>query len=164
MTTEKPFLDIYSILKYLPHRYPFLLVDRVLECKPGESVRAIKNVTFNEPFFTGHFPERPVMPGVMILEALAQTAGILTYATLRKVPNAGTRFYFAGIDNCRFRRPVVPGDQLILTSRVERNLKGIWKLSTSALVGEAEAVSADMMLFPDADNATPLDPAPVDPA
>jgi 3-hydroxyacyl-[acyl-carrier-protein] dehydratase len=154
-------MDIYSILKYLPHRYPFLLVDRVLECKVGESIRAIKNVTFNEPFFTGHFPERPVMPGVMILEALAQTAGILTYATLRKVPNPGTRFYFAGIDNCRFRRPVVPGDQLILTSRVERNMKGIWKLSTAALVGDAEAVSADMMLFPDADNATPLDPAPV---
>ena len=161
MTTETPFMDIYSILKYLPHRYPFLLVDRVLECKVGESIRAIKNVTFNEPFFTGHFPERPVMPGVMILEALAQTAGILTYATLRKVPNPGTRFYFAGIDNCRFRRPVVPGDQLILTSRVERNMKGIWKLSTAALVGDAEAVSADMMLFPDADNATPLEPAPV---
>jgi 3-hydroxyacyl-[acyl-carrier-protein] dehydratase len=152
-------MDIYSILKYLPHRYPFLLVDRVLECKVGESIRAIKNVSFNEPFFTGHFPERPVMPGVMILEALAQTAGILTYATLRKVPNPGTRFYFAGIDNCRFRRPVVPGDQLILTSRVERNMKGIWKLSTVALVEDAEAVSADMLLFPDADNATPLDPA-----
>ncbi len=139
MTTETPFMDIYSILKYLPHRYPFLLVDRVLECKVGESIRAIKNVTFNEPFFTGHFPERPVMPGVMILEALAQTAGILTYATLRKVPNAGTRFYFAGIDNCRFRRPVVPGDQLILTSRVERNMKGIWKLSTAALVGRCRS-------------------------
>jgi 3-hydroxyacyl-[acyl-carrier-protein] dehydratase len=164
MTTETPFMDIYSILKYLPHRYPFLLVDRVLECKVGESIRAIKNVTFNEPFFTGHFPERPVMPGVMILEALAQTAGILTYATLRKVPNPGTRFYFAGIDNCRFRRPVVPGDQLILTSRVERNMKGIWKLSTAALVGDAEAVSADMMLFPDAENATPLDAAPAVPA
>jgi len=158
MTTEKPFLDIYSILKYLPHRYPFLLVDKVFECKVGESIRAIKNVTFNEPFFTGHFPERPVMPGVMILEALAQTAGILTYATLRKVPNEGTRFYFAGIDNCRFRRPVVPGDQLILTARVVRNMKGIWKLSTSALVDDTEAVCADMMLFPDAENATPLDP------
>jgi 3-hydroxyacyl-[acyl-carrier-protein] dehydratase len=164
MTTETPFMDIYSILKYLPHRYPFLLVDRVLECKVGENIRAIKNVTFNEPFFTGHFPERPVMPGVMILEALAQTAGILTYATLRKVPNPGTRFYFAGIDNCRFRRPVVPGDQLILTSRVERNMKGIWKLSTVALVGDAEAVSADMLLFPDAENATPLDAAPAVPA
>jgi len=158
-TTDKPFLDIYAILKYLPHRYPFLLVDRVLECKSGESIRAVKNVTFNEPFFTGHFPERPVMPGVMILEALAQTAGILTYNTLRKVPNANTRFYFAGIDGCRFRRPVEPGDQLILTAKVGRNMKGIWKLSTAAYVGEAEAASAEMMLFPDADNATPFDPA-----
>jgi 3-hydroxyacyl-[acyl-carrier-protein] dehydratase len=159
MTADKPYLDIYAILKYLPHRYPFLLVDRVLECKSGESIRAVKNVTFNEPFFTGHFPERPVMPGVMILEALAQTAGILTYNTLRKIPNANTRFYFAGIDGCRFRRPVEPGDQLILTAKVGRNMKGIWKLSTAAYVGEAEAASAEMMLFPDADNATPLDPA-----
>jgi 3-hydroxyacyl-[acyl-carrier-protein] dehydratase len=159
MTTEAPFMDIQAILDSLPHRYPFLLVDRVLECKAGESIRAIKNVTFNEPYFTGHFPGRPVMPGVMILEALAQTAGILTYATLRRVPNAGTRFYFAGIDNCRFRRPVVPGDQLILTSRVTRTMKGIWRLSTVALVGEAEAAQADMLLFPDAENATPLDPA-----
>jgi len=158
-TTDKPFLDIYAILKYLPHRYPFLLVDRVLECKSGESIRAVKNVTFNEPFFTGHFPERPVMPGVMILEALAQTAGILTYNTLGKVPNQNTRFYFAGIDGCRFRRPVEPGDQLILTAKVGRNMKGIWKLSTAAYVGEAEAASAEMMLFPDADNATPLAPA-----
>jgi 3-hydroxyacyl-[acyl-carrier-protein] dehydratase len=159
MTTDAPFLDIYSILKYLPHRYPFLLVDRVLECKSGESIRAVKNVTFNEPFFTGHFPERPVMPGVMILEALAQTAGILTYNTLGKVPNQNTRFYFAGIDGCRFRRPVVPGDQLILTAKVGRNMKGIWKLTTAAYVDDAEAASAEMMLFPDADNATPLAPA-----
>ncbi len=158
MTTEaKPFLDIFAILKYLPHRYPFLLVDRVLECTPGESIRAIKNVTFNEPHFNGHFPERPVMPGVMILEALAQAAGILTYATLRKVPNQTTRFYFAGIDGCRFRRPVEPGDQLILTAKVERNMKGIWKLSTAAYVGENEAASAQMMLFPDADNCTAID-------
>jgi 3-hydroxyacyl-[acyl-carrier-protein] dehydratase len=151
MTAEKPFLDIFAILKYLPHRYPFLLVDRVLECTPGESIRAIKNVTFNEPHFTGHFPERPVMPGVMILEALAQAAGILTYATLRRVPNQKTRFYFAGIDGCRFRRPVEP------TAKVERNMKGIWKLSTVAYVGDAEAASAEMMLFPDADNCTPID-------
>ena len=159
MTTDKPFLDIYGILKYLPHRYPFLLVDRVLELAPGESIRAVKNVTFNEPQFTGHFPERPVMPGVMILEALAQTAGMLVYATLRKVPNENTRFYFAGIDGCRFRRPVETGDQLILTAKVGRNMKGIWKLSTAAYVGDAEAASAEMMLFPDADNATSLDPA-----
>jgi 3-hydroxyacyl-[acyl-carrier-protein] dehydratase len=157
MTAEKPFLDIFAILKYLPHRYPFLLVDRVLTCTPGESIRAIKNVTFNEPHFTGHFPERPVMPGVMILEALAQAAGILTYATLRKVPNAETRFYFAGIDGCRFRRPVEPGDQLVLTAKVERNMKGIWKLSTAAFVADAEVASADMMLFPDADNCTSID-------
>ncbi len=156
-STDKPYLDIYDILKRLPHRYPFLLVDRVLECTPGESIRAIKNVTVNEPFFTGHFPHRPVMPGVMILEALAQVGGILTFTTLGKVPNQNTRFYFAGIDGCRFRRPVEPGDQLILTARILRNLKGIWKLATTAYVGEAEAVQAEMMLFADADNATPLD-------
>jgi 3-hydroxyacyl-[acyl-carrier-protein] dehydratase len=157
MTTEKPFLDIFAILKYLPHRYPFLLVDRVLDCTPGESIRALKNVTFNEPYFTGHFPERPVMPGVMILEALAQAAGILTYATLRRVPNENTRFYFAGIDGCRFRRPVEPGDQLVLTAKIERNMKGLWKLSTIALVADYEVAHADMMLFPDADNCTPID-------
>jgi 3-hydroxyacyl-[acyl-carrier-protein] dehydratase len=157
--TDKPFMDIQAILKYLPHRYPFLLVDRVLTCNSGIDIRAIKNVTINEPFFNGHFPERPVMPGVLQLEALAQTAGILVYATLRKVPNANTRFYFAGIDKCRFRRPVVPGDQLALTAKVERNMKGIWRLSTVAYVGDEEATVADMMLFPDADNATPFEPA-----
>ena len=122
MTTEKPFLDIYAILKYLPHRYPFLLVDRVLECKTGESIRAVKNVTFNEPFFTGHFPERPVMPGVMILEALAQTAGILAFQTAgRKVPDENTRFYLCrNRQGCRFRRPVEPGDQLVMTATLER--------------------------------------------
>lgn len=157
--SEKPFMDIQAILKYLPHRYPFLLVDRVLSCNSGVDIRAIKNVTINEPFFNGHFPERPVMPGVLQLEALAQTAGILVYATLRKVPNANTRFYFAGIDKCRFRRPVVPGDQLVLTAQVERNMKGIWRLSTVAYVGDEEATVAEMMLFPDADNATPFEPA-----
>ena len=156
-SSDKPFLDVYAILKRLPHRYPFLLVDRVLECELGVSIRAIKNVTVNEPFFTGHFPDRPVMPGVMVLEALAQAAGILTYATLGKVPNENTRFYFAGIDSCRFRRPVEPGDQLVLTARILRNMKGIWKLSTAAYVGDAEAAQAEMMLFADADNATPID-------
>ena len=129
----------------------------MLECTPGPNLRAVKNVTFNEPFFTGHFPGRPVLPGVMVLEALAQTAGILTYTTLGRVPNEKTRFYFAGIDGCRFRRPVEPGDQLILTATVGRNMKRIWKLSTAAYVGETEAVSAEMMLFPDADNATVLE-------
>jgi len=159
MTDTRPFMDILAILKYLPHRYPFLLVDRVLECTRGETIKAIKNITVNEPQFTGHFPERPVMPGVLMIEALAQTAGILTYATLQKVPNENTRFYFVGLDKVRFRRPVTPGDQLILTAKVERNMKGIWKLSTVAYVGEEEAVSAEMMLFPDADNASPFVPA-----
>ncbi len=158
MTTEasKSF-DIFQILKYLPHRYPFLLVDRIIELKPGESIKALKNVTFNEPHFTGHFPERPVMPGVLILEALAQTAGVLVFATLGKVPNANTKFYFAGIDGCRFRRPVVPGDALVLTATVDRTVKGIWRLKTVAHVGEAEVASAELMLFPDAENASPLE-------
>ncbi len=139
----------------LPHRYPFLLVDRVLECTPGESIRAIKNVTFNEPFFTGHFPERPVMPGVMILEALAQAAGILTYATLRKVPNENTRFYFVGIDGCRFRRPVEPGDQLILTAQVQRNGRASGNSAPRLTSARRRPSQAEMMLFADADNASP---------
>lgn len=139
-------MDINAIRERLPHRYPFLLVDRVLECVPGERIRALKNVTVNEPFFMGHFPHRPVMPGVMMLEALAQTAGILAFVTVGIIPDESTRFYFVGIDNARFRRPVEPGDQLILTARIERTLKGIWKFSTAALVGEEEAVGAQMMI------------------
>lgn len=139
-------MDINAILKQLPHRYPFLLVDRVLECKGGESIRALKNVTMNEPYFMGHFPHRPVMPGVIMLEALAQTAGILAFVTVGVIPDESTRFYFVGIDKARFRRPVEPGDQLILTARIERALKGIWKFSTTAFVGEQEATSAEMMI------------------
>ena len=139
-------MDIDKILKYLPHRYPFLLVDRVLECKPGETVRALKNITYNEPFFTGHFPNRPVMPGVMIIEALAQAAGILTFASAGKVPNEHTRFYFVGIDNARFRKPVRPGDQLHLHAKLERSIRGIWKFSTLAMVGDDEVCHADMMV------------------
>jgi 3-hydroxyacyl-[acyl-carrier-protein] dehydratase len=143
-------MDINGILKQLPHRYPFLLVDRVLECKPGETIRAIKNVTYNEPFFTGHFPHRPVMPGVMIIEALAQTAGILAFVTAGVIPDENTRFYFVGIDKARFRKPVEPGDQVILTARLERALRGIWKFSTVALVGTDEVASAQMMVAPEA--------------
>jgi 3-hydroxyacyl-[acyl-carrier-protein] dehydratase len=142
-------MDIDAILKQLPHRYPFLLVDRVLECTAGQSIRAIKNVTYNEPFFPGHFPGRPVMPGVMILEALAQAAGILAFVTVGVIPDENTRFYFVGIDRARFRRPVQPGDQLILTARLERSLKGIWKFSTAALVGDEEVTTADMMVAPE---------------
>ena len=141
-------LDIHAILKRLPHRYPFLLIDRVLECVPGKSIRALKNVTINEPFFQGHFPHRPVMPGVIIIEALAQAAGILTFVTADAFPNESTVFYFVGIDKARFRQPVEPGDQLTLSATLERTLRGIWKLSTVASVDGAEAATAELMLAP----------------
>ena len=147
--TEGLQLDMQAILERLPHRYPFLLVDRVLELHKGKSIRALKNVTYNEPFFPGHFPGRPVMPGVMIIEALAQAAGILCFVTGGVIPDHNTRFYFVGINNARFRRPVVPGDQLVLTAQLERSLRGIWCFSTVALVGEQEAAHADMMLAPE---------------
>ena len=143
-------LDINAILRLLPHRYPFLLVDRVLECHPGKSIRALKNVTYNEPYFTGHFPHRPIMPGVIIIEALAQAAGILAFVTAGVTPNEDTRFYFVGIDKARFRRPVEPGDQLILSATVERAFKGIWRFATVAHVGDAEVAHAEMMVAPEA--------------
>jgi 3-hydroxyacyl-[acyl-carrier-protein] dehydratase len=149
MSEEVVQLDINAIFKRLPHRYPFLLVDRVLECRPGATIRAIKNVTYNEPFFPGHFPHRPVMPGVMIIEALAQAAGILCFVTASVFPDENTRFYFVGIDGARFRKPVVPGDQLVLTARLERSLRGIWKFSTAALVEDKEVAHAEMMLAPE---------------
>jgi 3-hydroxyacyl-[acyl-carrier-protein] dehydratase len=142
-------LDMPAILERLPHRYPFLLVDRVLELHRGESIRALKNVTYNEPFFPGHFPGRPVMPGVMIIEALAQAAGILCFVTGDVIPDHTTRFYFVGIDNARFRRPVVPGDQLLLTAHLERSLRGIWRFATVALVGDQEVAHAQMMVAPE---------------
>ena len=148
--TEPVQLDILGIQKYLPHRYPFLLVDRVLECRPGESIRAVKNVTYNEPFFPGHFPARPVMPGVIIIEALAQASGILCFITANVIPDADTNFYFVGIDGARFRKPVVPGDQLVLCAQLERAMRGIWRFSTSALVGEQEVAHAIMMVAPEA--------------
>jgi len=146
--TEGIQLDMQAILERLPHRYPFLLVDRVLECRPGESIRALKNVTYNEPFFPGHFPGRPVMPGVMILEALAQAAGILCFVTANVIPDHATPLYFVGIDKARFRRPVVPGDQLLLTAQLERSLRGIWRFATTALVADQEVAQAQMMVAP----------------
>ena len=143
-------LDIMGVMRLLPHRYPFLLVDRVLECVKGESIRAVKNVTMNEPFFPGHFPHRPVMPGVIIIEALAQASGVLAFVTADVVPDDSTRFYFVGIDKARFRKPVEPGDQLVLTATLERSFKGIWKFSTIALVDGAEVCSAEMMVAPEA--------------
>jgi 3-hydroxyacyl-[acyl-carrier-protein] dehydratase len=148
--TETIEMDILAILKQLPHRYPFLLVDRVLELNRGESIRALKNVTYNEPFFTGHFAHRPVMPGVLIIEALAQAAGILAFVTGGVIPDEETKFYFVGIDKARFRKPVTPGDQLVLTARLERAFKGIWRFSAAAFVGTDEVASAEMMLAPEA--------------
>jgi 3-hydroxyacyl-[acyl-carrier-protein] dehydratase len=144
--TEPITLDINAVMKQLPHRYPFLLVDRVVECVPGERIRAIKNVTYNEPYFVGHFPHQPVMPGVMIIEALAQAAGILAFRTAGVMPDETTRFYFAGIDKARFRKPVIPGDQVTLTATLERSIKTIWRFSTVALVGDEEVASADMLI------------------
>jgi 3-hydroxyacyl-[acyl-carrier-protein] dehydratase len=142
-------MDMQAVLVQLPHRYPFLLVDRVIECVPGERIEAIKNVTVNEPYFPGHFPGRPVMPGVMILEALAQAAGILAFKTAGVVPDQSSRFYFAGIDRARFRKPVEPGDRLVLKARLERALRGIWKFETVAEVDGAEVASAVMMVAPE---------------
>ena len=143
-------IDIHGILKLLPHRYPFMLVDRVLEWHSGQSIRALKNVTYNEPFFPGHFPSRPVMPGVILIEALAQTAGILTFLSGDLVPHEDSRFYFVGIDKARFRKPVEPGDQLILTATVDRCLRGIWRFSTRAQVGDSEVAHAEIMVTPEA--------------
>jgi 3-hydroxyacyl-[acyl-carrier-protein] dehydratase len=149
MMGEPEKLDIEAIMRQLPHRYPFLLVDRVLACVAGEYVHALKNVTFNEPFFPGHFPHRPVMPGVMIIEALAQAAGILAFKTVKVVPDSDTRFYFVAIDNARFRKPVEPGDQLLLKVTLKRAFKGIWKFHGSAEVEGVEVASAEMMVAPE---------------
>lgn len=143
-------MDIEAIMHQLPHRYPFLLVDRVLECIPGQRITALKNVTFNEPYFPGHFPHRPVMPGVMLIEALAQAAGILAFRTVGVIPDKNTRFFFVAIDKARFRKPVEPGDQVILKVELGRAFKGIWKFQTSAEVGGAEVASAEIMLAPEA--------------
>ena len=146
--TETLTMDINTVMQRLPHRYPFLLVDRVLECISGKTIKALKNVTINEPFFPGHFPHRPVMPGVMILEALALTAGILAFVTANVYPDDKTQLYFVGIDKARFRKPVEPGDQLVLKAELQRSIRGIWRFSTVAEVNGEEAVSADVMVAP----------------
>ena len=144
MSTEKINLDIHKILTLLPHRYPILLVDRVLELEPHKSIKALKNVTINEPFFIGHFPNRPVMPGVLILEALAQTAALLTFSEEPHDP-ANTLYLFVGIDNARFKRVVEPGDQLILNVTFERYIRGIWKFKARAEVDGEVAAEAELM-------------------
>jgi 3-hydroxyacyl-[acyl-carrier-protein] dehydratase len=141
-------MDIHAVLGQLPHRYPFLLVDRVLACVPGDSLVALKNVTANEPFFAGHFPTRPVMPGVLIVEALAQATGLLAFATAARAPEDDTLYYFVGIDKARFRRPVEPGDQLMLHARLLRTLKGVWKFDTRAEVDGCVVATAVLMCAP----------------
>jgi 3-hydroxyacyl-[acyl-carrier-protein] dehydratase len=138
-------LDIYEILKHLPHRYPFLLIDRVLDYEPEKFLVGIKNVTHNEPFFPGHFPERPVMPGVLILEALAQATGILAFKTVDRIPNKDQLYYFVGIDNARFKHPVQPGDQLKLEVDYVKRMRGIWKFKGRASVDDETVCAADLM-------------------
>ena len=140
-----PVLDIHKILKRLPHRYPFLLVDRVLEIEHGVRIKALKNVTINEPFFGGHFPVRPVMPGVLMLEALAQTAALLSFESMGTDPGDDMVVYFVGIDGARFKRPVEPGDQLILEASIERVKAGIYKYKARASVDGQTAVEAELM-------------------
>jgi 3-hydroxyacyl-[acyl-carrier-protein] dehydratase len=138
-------MDIHRILKRLPHRYPFLLVDRVLELEKNVRIKALKNVTINEPFFGGHFPARPVMPGVLMLEALAQTAALLSFESMDVEPGDDMVVYFVGIDGARFKRPVEPGDQLVLEASIERVKSGIYKYKTRASVGSETAVEAELM-------------------
>ncbi|MCB5189881.1 3-hydroxyacyl-ACP dehydratase FabZ [Methylobacillus arboreus] len=138
-------MDIHEILDYLPHRYPFVLVDRVLSLELNKEIVAVKNVTINEPFFPGHFPYHPVMPGVLIVEALAQAAAILSFKTMDTKPNDKSVYYFAGMDNVRFKKPVSPGDQLILKVSIDRILRGIWKYKGEALVDGAVVAEAEMM-------------------
>jgi 3-hydroxyacyl-[acyl-carrier-protein] dehydratase len=142
-------LDIEAIMRLLPHRYPFLMVDKVLDYAVGKHLTALKNVTVNEPFFPGHFPHRPVMPGVLIIEALAQASGILAFKTVQVTPDVNTRFYFVAIDNARFRKPVEPGDQLILKVTLKRSFKGIWKFDCLAEVDGKEVASAEIMVAPE---------------
>ncbi len=138
-------LEIYEILKRLPHRYPMLLVDRVIGFVKGESLVAIKNVTINEPFFPGHFPNRPVMPGVLVIEAMAQACGLLSFKSLDESANSNAIYLFVGIDNARFKRQVIPGDQLRLEVRLTRSIRGIWKYDANAYVGDDLCCTAELM-------------------
>lgn len=138
-------MDIHQVLRKLPHRYPFVLVDRVLELEPGVRIKALKNVTINEPFFPGHFPNRPVMPGVLMLEALAQAAALLSFETAGRDPDSNSVYYFAGIDGARFKRPVEPGDQLVLDVQLLRSKAGIYKFAARASVDGELAVEAELM-------------------
>jgi 3-hydroxyacyl-[acyl-carrier-protein] dehydratase len=138
-------MDISEIRKYLPHRYPFLLVDRVVELTPGESIVAYKNLSVNEPFFNGHFPDRPIFPGVLLVEAMAQAAGILGFKTQDKTPADGSIYFFAGADNLRFKRPCVPGDRVMLRAAIVSDRRGVWKFDVSSDVDGELAASATIL-------------------
>ena len=145
MADDKLSMNIHEILDHLPHRYPFVLVDKVISMELGKEITAIKNVTINEPYFPGHFPYHPVMPGVLIVEALAQAAALLSFKTMDTKPTEDSVYYFAGIDNARFKKPVNPGDQIILHVKIDRILKGIWKYSGTATVDGEIVAEANMM-------------------
>jgi len=147
MTADPVTMDATDIMAALPHRYPFLLIDRIVACTPGESIVAVKNITNNEPFFQGHFPGLPVMPGVLVIEAMAQAGGVLSHVTMIDV-EPKPLFFLAGVDNARFRRTVVPGDQLNIEVRVEKIRRGIWFYECSAKVDEKLAVAASIMCAP----------------
>ncbi|MFZ5506758.1 MAG: 3-hydroxyacyl-ACP dehydratase FabZ [Pseudomonadota bacterium] len=138
-------MDIHAVLKSLPHRFPFLLVDRVLEVEAGKYIRALKNVTINEPFFPGHFPNHPVMPGVLIVEALAQAAAILSFETLGTTPDADSVYYLCGVDNTRFKKPVMAGDQLILEVDLLKHSRGIWKYQARARVDGGVVAESELL-------------------
>jgi 3-hydroxyacyl-[acyl-carrier-protein] dehydratase len=138
-------MDIHEILDHLPHRYPFVLIDRVISMEIGKEITALKNVSINEPFFPGHFPHHPVMPGVLIVEAMAQAAAILSFKTMGAKPTDDSVYYFAGIDSARFKKPVSPGDQIILNVKIDRILKGIWKYVGVARVDGVVVAEASMM-------------------
>lgn len=138
-------MDIHQILQHLPHRYPFLLIDRVLNYTLGESLTAIKNVTYNEPFFQGHFPHRRVMPGVLIIEAMAQATGVLAFKTSEAQPDDKSLYYLVGIDNARFKQPVEPGDQLLIEVKLIKRAQGVWKYSATTHVEGKLVSSADLM-------------------
>jgi 3-hydroxyacyl-[acyl-carrier-protein] dehydratase len=138
-------LEAQQILEYLPHRYPLLMIDRVLLCEPGNRIVALKNISHNEPQFTGHFPGRPIMPGVLILEAMAQASGILVFRTRNIKPDANTIYYYAGIDKARFKRPIVPGDQLEIEARILAHRRGIWKFSCVSRVGGTVNAEAEIL-------------------
>lgn len=137
--------DITEILQYLPHRYPFLLLDRVLSFTPGQTLTALKNVTYNEPFFPGHFPQRPIMPGVLILEALAQATGVLAFKTAQELPDANSMYYLVGIDKARFKQPVQPGDQLILQVSLERMRRDVGRFLGEASVEGKVVATAELL-------------------